>query len=67
MPDVVLHDTDRLLLVESVTSHGPFDAKRHEELMTLFAESRGGLVYTHLIHCNGVPIPGPYDTAETDK
>lgn len=47
MPDVVLHYTERnwLLLVESVTSHGPVDAKRHEELMNLFAESKAGLVY----------------------
>jgi len=47
MPDVVLHYTERnwLLLVESVTSHGPVDAKRHEELMQLFAGSTAGLVY----------------------
>ena len=33
MPDVVLYygDKDWLLLVESVTSHGPVDAKRHNE------------------------------------
>jgi len=31
MPDVVLHFTEKnwLLLVESVTSHGPVDGKRH--------------------------------------
>ena len=47
MPDVVLHYTERnwLLLVESVTSHGPVDAKRHEELMHLFSKSSAGLVY----------------------
>lgn len=47
MPDVVLHYTERnwLLLVESVTSHGPVDAKRHAELMALFAGSTAGLVY----------------------
>jgi hypothetical protein len=47
MPDVVLHygDKDWLLLVESVTSHGPVDAKRHEELMRLFEKSTAGLVY----------------------
>jgi hypothetical protein len=47
MPDVVLHYVDRgwLLLVESVTSHGPVDAKRHAELMELFAGSSAGLVY----------------------
>jgi hypothetical protein len=47
MPDVVLHDTARnwLLLVESVTSHGPVDGKRHAELARLFAGSAAGLVY----------------------
>ena len=47
MPDVVLHYTERnwLLLVESVTSHGPVDGKRHAELMHLFAGSKAGLVY----------------------
>lgn len=47
MPDVVLFYPDRgwLLLVESVTSHGPVDGKRHGELMRLFAGSTAGLVY----------------------
>ena len=47
MPDVVIHDVNRnwLLLIESVTSHGPVDGKRHHELMELFAESSAGLVY----------------------
>lgn len=47
MPDVVLHYTakDWLLLVESVTSHGPVDGKRHSELADLFADSSAGLVY----------------------
>lgn len=47
MPDVVLHYTakDWLLLVESVTSHGPVDGKRHAELAKLFAPSKAGLVY----------------------
>lgn len=47
MPDVVLHYTERnwLLLVESVTSHGPVDAKRHGELQALFASATPGLVY----------------------
>ena len=47
MPDVVLHYTERnwLLLVESVTSHGPVDGKRHAELAKLFAGSSAGLVY----------------------
>ncbi|UIP07189.1 hypothetical protein LY632_01945 [Erythrobacter sp. SDW2] len=47
MPDVVLHDKKRnwLLLIESVTSHGPVDGKRHHELAALFAGSSAGLVY----------------------
>ena len=47
MPDVVLHFTAKnwLLLVESVTSHGPVDGKRHAELSKLFAGSNAGLVY----------------------
>lgn len=47
MPDVVLHFTEKnwLILVESVTSHGPVDAKRHGELAKLFAQSSAGLVY----------------------
>jgi len=47
MPDVVLHYTKRnwLLLVESVTSHGPVDGKRHSELAHLFAGAKAGLVY----------------------
>jgi hypothetical protein len=47
MPDVVLHFTAKnwLLLIESVTSHGPVDGKRHVELAKLFAKSTAGLVY----------------------
>jgi len=47
MPDVVLHYARKnwLLLVESVTSHGPMDGKRHGELTRLFKGARAGLVY----------------------
>lgn len=47
MPDVVLYYPQKkwLLLVESVTSHGPVDGKRHEELERLFAAAKAGLVY----------------------
>lgn len=47
MPDVVLHFGEKnwLLLIESVTSHGPVDGKRHAELTKLFAGSKAGLVY----------------------
>ena len=47
MPDVVLDYESRnwLLLVESVTSHGPMNAKRHQELTNVFQCSSAGLVY----------------------
>lgn len=47
MPDVVIFYPDRgwLLLIESVTSHGPVDGKRHDELARLFKGSTAGLVY----------------------
>lgn len=47
MPDVILHYTTKnwLVLVESVTSHGPVDGKRHAELAKLFSNSTAGLVY----------------------
>jgi len=47
MPDVVIYYPQRkwLILAEAVTSHGPVDAKRHSELMELFAGSKAGLVF----------------------
>ena len=47
MPDVVLYYPDKqwLLLIESVTSHGPVAGKRHEELAKIFEKSTAGLVY----------------------
>ena len=47
MPDVVLYykKKDWLLLVESVTSHGPVDGKRHDELAALFSSAKPGIVY----------------------
>lgn len=47
MPDVVVLDHERgwLLLVEAVTSHGPIDPKRHEELAALFGDADAGLVF----------------------
>jgi hypothetical protein len=46
-PDVVIYIRDKnwLLLIESVTSHGPVDSKRHSELSTLFKDCKAGLVY----------------------
>ncbi len=47
MPDLVVYHGERgwLVLIEAVTSHGPVDPKRHEELRALFADSRAGLVF----------------------
>lgn len=47
MPDVVVFDQARgwLVLIEAVTSHGPVNPKRVEELGRLFAGSTAGLVF----------------------
>ena len=47
MPDVVIHHVEKnwLVLVEAVTSHGPVNGKRRDELKRLFAKSSAPLVY----------------------
>jgi len=47
MPDVVIYYPEKnwILLIEAVTSHGPVNAKRREELAQLFATSTAGMVY----------------------
>lgn len=47
MPDVVIHHVGRnwLILVEAVTSHGPVNRLRHNQLKALFADSTAGLVF----------------------
>ena len=47
IPDVVLYDRERnwLVLIESVTSHGPVNGKRHDELQELFRGATAGLVF----------------------
>jgi len=47
MPDVVVHYLKRnwLVLIEAVTSHGPVDAKRRNELEAVFKNSTAGLVF----------------------
>lgn len=46
-PDVLIHDTKRdwLVVVEAVTSHGPIDQKRKNELNDLLGRARPGLVF----------------------
>ncbi len=47
MPDVVVHHVEKnwLVLIEAVTSHGPVNPKRRQELKELFSGSKAGLVY----------------------
>jgi hypothetical protein len=47
MPDVVVHHVKKswLVLIEAVTSHGPVNPKRRQELKRLFAKSSAGLVF----------------------
>lgn len=47
LPDVILYWSEKnwLLLIESVTSHGALNSKRHSELSTLFADAKPGLIY----------------------
>jgi len=47
LPDVVIFMRDKnwLLLIESVTSHGPVESKRQIELAKLFKPCTAGLVY----------------------
>lgn len=47
MPDVILYIEDKkwLVLIESVTSHGPVDSKRHIELENLFKNVQASKIY----------------------
>ena len=47
MPDVSIYCQDRnwLVLIEAVTSHGPVNPKRRNELKQLFQGSSAGLVF----------------------
>jgi hypothetical protein len=47
MPDVVVYHEAKgwLVLVEAVTSHGPVDPKRRQELKELFKDCKAGLVF----------------------
>lgn len=47
LPDVILYLEEKnwLILIESVTSHGPVDGKRYGELNKLFADSLADLVF----------------------
>lgn len=47
MPDVIIYDAAKnwINLIEAVTSHGPVNAKRRDELAKLFASCTAGVVY----------------------
>ena len=47
MPDMVVHYlvNNWLVLIEAVTSHGPVNPKRRQELKELFFGSKAGIVY----------------------
>lgn len=47
MPDVIIHNPYKgwIHLIEAVTSHGPVNAKRRDELAKLFASCTAGVVY----------------------
>ncbi len=47
MPDAILYRKDKgwLYLIESVTSVGPVDGKRHAELISLFGNAKASLVF----------------------
>lgn len=46
-PDVVLYDVKRdwLIVIEAVTSHGPIDQKRRNEIADMFSKTKTGIVY----------------------
>lgn len=47
MPDMAVHYLEKnwLVLIEAVTSHGPVNPKRRQELKELFFGSKAGIVY----------------------
>ena len=47
MPDVIVRDASRdwLIVIEAVTSHGPVDSKRRQELAEIFQEATLGVLY----------------------
>jgi late competence protein required for DNA uptake (superfamily II DNA/RNA helicase) len=58
MPDVIIHHVEKewLVLVEAVTSHGPVDAKRRKELVSLFKDSKSGLVFVTAFLSRGTMV-----------
>lgn len=46
-PDVLIYDTERdwLIVIEAVTSHGPIDQLRKNDLTSVFASAKPGIVF----------------------
>ena len=47
MPDMIIYDSESkwIFVIEAVTSHGPVDAKRRNELQEMFSGAKAGIVY----------------------
>lgn len=58
IPDVIIHYAEKnwLVLIEAVTSHGPIDGKRKDELKRLFHNSRPGLVFVTAFLTRGAMV-----------
>ncbi len=58
MPDVIMYHTEKnwLVLIEAVTSHGPIDGKRKDELKRLFHNSQAGLVFVTTFLTRGAMV-----------
>ncbi len=58
IPDVIIHYTEKnwLVLIEAVTSHGPIDGKRKDELKRLFSNSHAGLVFVTAFLTRGAMV-----------
>jgi len=58
IPDVIIHYVEKnwLVLIEAVTSHGPIDGKRKDELKRLFGNSKAGLVFVTTFLARGAMV-----------
>lgn len=58
IPDVIIHYVEKnwLVLIEAVTSHGPIDGKRKDELKRLFHHARAGLVFVTAFLTRGAMV-----------
>lgn len=48
-------EKDWLVLIEAVTSHGPVNLKRHNELKDLFKGAKSGLVFVDRLSHESMP------------